>query len=73
MKIRNAIIITEDNSPLQMTSEEMRDFKGNVVLSRSQLPPSFLSKLYQAVGMSTKDDSVSSDTRRPPVQPELAR
>jgi hypothetical protein len=38
MKIRNAIIITDAASKLEMTIAELPDFTGNLIFSRDQLP-----------------------------------
>ena len=38
MRIENCTIITHDDSILEMSPEEMEDFKGNLVCLESSLP-----------------------------------
>jgi len=45
MKIRNAIIITDAGSELNMTLAEQADFTGNVIFERNKLPKSIADEL----------------------------
>jgi hypothetical protein len=71
MKIRNAVIITDADSELSMRVDELPDFTGNVIFSRSKLPSDFSAAIDRAVGRSPQKDTVSSDLGGPFVNKEL--
>lgn len=70
MKIRNAIIITDDETTLKMSLTEQSNFTGNVIFSRHKLPRG-AHKLDRATGHSSKVDAAPIDGRRVTMKPEL--
>ena len=58
MKIRNAIIITDADSELSMLIDELPDFSGNVVYSRSKLSKELVADIDRAIGRS-QDDAIT--------------
>ncbi len=71
MQIRNAVIITEDDSPIRMTIEELDDFSGNVVFCRSQLSSDIAEVIDELRGRSGKVDASTANFRGMPMKPEL--
>jgi hypothetical protein len=71
MEIRNAIIITDDETTLKMPLDEQRNFTGNVIFSRDKLPSSLAREIYAATGYSSEHDAAPTDHSRVPVKPEL--
>jgi hypothetical protein len=71
MKIKNAIIITNDDSELSLPLAELPDFSGNVVFSRAALPAHLATQIDNAVNRSTNLKTATADTRGASVNPEL--
>ncbi len=60
MKIRNAIIITSDDTEISMNINEMPDFSRNVVFSRDRLPADFMRALHKAIAIPDLDPATES-------------
>ena len=73
MIIRNAVIITEEHSPVQMRLDELPNFTGNVVLCRSRLSPAALAHMASVAFASREIDATAPDFSGATVQPELIR
>jgi hypothetical protein len=55
MQIRNAVIITDAKTELNLRVNELEDFTGNIVYDRDNLPVDLIRRLYDAVGRSSDD------------------
>lgn len=71
MKIRNAVIITDDDTELRMSLAEAADFAGNIVFSRANLPADLGREIDRAVGRSRKVDAATTDHRGMAMKPEF--
>ena len=71
MQIRNAVIITEDDSPIRMSLEELSDFSGNVVFCRSQLSSDIAEFVDEFRGRSGKVDASTANFREATMKDEL--
>jgi len=62
MKIKNCLIITDANSEIRMSEDELGDFSGNVVFSRDTLSRALNEKIEREMnGVSAEHYSSSTD------------
>jgi hypothetical protein len=72
MKVRNCIIVTEDNSWIEIMPDEIDNFTGNRIFNRYRLPAAVFDLLKLAVD-SGEVNATAADLCRMTVQKELIR
>ena len=71
MVVRNALIITDDNSVLSMGVNELKSFSGNTVFYLPRLTPEVRKQLAGVTGWSGNIDAATPNLCRPLVDEKL--
>jgi len=71
MEIRNAIIITDSDSKLEMSADDMMNFTGNTVFAQSKLSARLIKEIKAALGQSSNEDAAPANLRRSTKKFEL--